>query len=124
MRSTKGFTLIELMIVVIVIAILAAIAYPSYTEYVNKSRRADGQAALMQIELEQQKRRAAGLAYSAMTATSPDGHYSVTTTVNGNSYVATAAPQGAQVGDSCGNITITVNNGTSTYGPNDKCWGK
>jgi len=39
-NAEKGFTLIELMIVVAVIAVLAAIAYPSYQEYVIRSRRA------------------------------------------------------------------------------------
>jgi type IV pilus assembly protein PilE len=44
----KGFTLIELMITVAIVAILAAIAYPSYTEQVARSRRGDGQAALLE----------------------------------------------------------------------------
>ncbi|GAI02651.1 unnamed protein product, partial [marine sediment metagenome] len=57
MRSSakKGFTLIELMIVVAVIAILAAIAYPSYTRYVYRARRADGQDLLMRIAAAQER---------------------------------------------------------------------
>jgi type IV pilus assembly protein PilE len=43
----RGFTLIELMITVAVIGILSAIALPSYQSYVERSRRADGRAALL-----------------------------------------------------------------------------
>ncbi len=48
-RKARGFTLIELMIVVVIVAILASIALPSYQEQVRKSRRADAKAALMEL---------------------------------------------------------------------------
>ncbi|MFZ5486615.1 MAG: type IV pilin protein [Burkholderiaceae bacterium] len=53
--SSRGFTLIELMIVVAVVAILAAIAYPSYRDSVLKGRRAEGRAALAEL-LQQEER--------------------------------------------------------------------
>ncbi|HET9819096.1 MAG TPA: type IV pilin protein [Rhodanobacteraceae bacterium] len=43
---SRGFTLIELMIVVAIIAVLAAIAYPSYTNYITKTRRNAASACL------------------------------------------------------------------------------
>lgn len=48
--NEKGFTLIELMIVVAIIAILAAVAYPSYKEYVAKSRRAEAKTILLSAQ--------------------------------------------------------------------------
>jgi type IV pilus assembly protein PilE len=46
-RRHAGFTLIELMITLVIVSIITAIAYPSYRHSVLKSRRSDGQVALM-----------------------------------------------------------------------------
>lgn len=43
----RGFTLVEMLIVLAVIAILAAIAYPAYTAQMLKAQRAEGRASLM-----------------------------------------------------------------------------
>ncbi|MWJ29032.1 prepilin-type N-terminal cleavage/methylation domain-containing protein [Halomonas sp. ZH2S] len=44
----RGFTLIELMIVVAIIGIIASVAYPSYTRYVERSQRAEAKTVLME----------------------------------------------------------------------------
>jgi type IV pilus assembly protein PilE len=55
MRHSKGFTLIELMIVVVVIAVLAAIGLPSYSDYITRSKLAEAYAHLsdLRVKMEQ-----------------------------------------------------------------------
>jgi len=62
--NNKGFTLIELMIVVAVIGILAGIAYPSYQDYILRAKRGDAKAALLNMQLSQEKYRANCVQYA------------------------------------------------------------
>ena len=52
-NNSRGFTLLELMVVVAVIAILASIAYPSYQNFVMQSRRSDAIEGLLSAQLRQ-----------------------------------------------------------------------
>src|SRR5882724_9298948 len=84
--AARGFTLIELMIVVAVVAILAVVALPAYQDSMRKSRRADAIAALTRLQLLQERHRGANPAYASVvasmpgspSATSPEQHYTVT----------------------------------------------
>jgi type IV pilus assembly protein PilE len=47
--TQRGFTLIELMVVVVVIGILAAIGYPSYTDYIRRGKVAEATSTLSDV---------------------------------------------------------------------------
>lgn len=142
MARLRGFTLIELMVVVAIVAILAAIAIPSYSRYTYRARRAEGQALLMHIANAQERYYAvhhrygdlAAIGYSsAATAFSESGHYQAQVTLKdtngeGQAYLATATGQGVQAADTCGALSID-NTGTRLPGISDtsrhangRCW--
>jgi type IV pilus assembly protein PilE len=62
--SPKGFTLIELMVVVVITAILAAIAIPGYTSQIRKSRRTEARNALLDAAAREERFYATNNYYS------------------------------------------------------------
>ncbi|MEM8660363.1 MAG: type IV pilin protein [Pseudomonadota bacterium] len=54
-RSMGGFTLIEVIIVVVVVSILMAIGLPAYENSMQKNRRTDAKAALMEVANKQEQ---------------------------------------------------------------------
>ncbi len=114
----KGFTLIELMIVVVIIGILALIAYPSYVDSVRKSRRGDGQAALLNAAQQMEVYYARNATYSTtltasnIAAASDDRFYNNLVIENGvtnsivNSYRLTITATGSQAADTISDFRL------------------
>ncbi|KFL36688.1 type IV pilin protein [Arenimonas donghaensis] len=134
-RNTKGFTLIELMIVVAVIAILSAIAYPSYVNYVLDSRRATATACLVEhgqfmeryytTNLDYEIDPAAMPAFGCETELADFYAFSFVADPTATAYTVQAVPQGSQQRDTeCGTLTLNqIGNRTeSGSGDLDDCW--
>ncbi|WP_288687748.1 prepilin-type N-terminal cleavage/methylation domain-containing protein [uncultured Acinetobacter sp.] len=68
--AQKGFTLIELMVVVVIIAVLAAIAIPSYQAYARKSLASQAQQTMKQIAVDLEKHKTRNFNYLNFTASS------------------------------------------------------
>ncbi len=67
MFKTKGFSLVELMIVVVILGILGSIAYPSYSQYVQKGYRTEAKSALLDLAARQERHYAQNYTYANLT---------------------------------------------------------
>ncbi|WP_269473228.1 type IV pilin protein [Kineobactrum salinum] len=116
--SERGFTLIELMIVVAIVAILVVVAYPSYLKYTVRANRAEAQAYLMELAQRQQQYFTDARAYAAneglLNMEPPDrveSNYAISFTLAAGpppAFTVTATPRAGspQVGDG----VLTINN--------------
>jgi len=68
----KGFTLVEVLVVLVILAVLGAIAYPTYAGYVRKTRRIEGQVALVETMQQQERYYARHHRYMPFSSDSPD----------------------------------------------------
>jgi len=124
---SRGFTLVELMIVLVVVAVLAAIALPSYQTYVIRAKRAQAQQVMQDIANREEQFRLDARTYTA-TLTGANSlntpipndvtpNYTITVVVNtGNycdasavvvpSYVVSAAPVGGSTQQNDGTLCL------------------
>lgn len=95
----RGFTLIELMIVVTIIGLLAAVAIPGYGQYVRRAHRSEGMATLSALAAAQEKYYLSNNSYTTVladlkiAATTEHGYYDIKiTAADASGFTATAAP--------------------------------
>ncbi|RON40627.1 type IV pilin protein [Pseudomonas frederiksbergensis] len=131
-RSNRGFTLIEIMIVIAIIGIIITIGYPSLTEYVKKGRRTEVAGLLTEqaqiLERFYSKNNAYTAAIPAVLSTGTD-FYTLTPTITDQTFLLTAVrkPGSSMATDKCGDFTITntgVRNMVNATATTKDCWGR
>ena len=131
---SRGFSLIELMIVVAIIGIIAAIAYPSYTRYVQRSHRAEIAELLSEgaQTLERHYSKVGQYSNTAAVITAnpaSNAWYTVTTTRNAQDFTLLATPIAGTLmaTDACGAFQITQTGARTISGTTvtaATCWGR
>ena len=147
MKTSSGFSLIELMIAIVVVGILAAIGYPSFQEHVQTTKRAECAGGLVSLAGAMERHFTRNNTYlgagasgantgapdaSVHTAQCPiDGGtatYNLTIqAATASTFEVRAAPTGAQSGDKCGTLTLSNTglkgiNGADTGVTAQDCW--
>ena len=130
MKSLRGFTLIEMMVVMVLIAIFAAIAIPSYTKYIVASHRTEAQAAMLNLAQYLESKYNSSFSYPAQTSLPSSllnppyisRYYTISLSLANTSqtYTITATPTSAQADSTCGVLTLKEDGAKSPT--TSGCW--
>ena len=130
-RSNRGFTLIEIMIVIAIIGIVITIGYPSLTEYVKKGRRAEVAGLLSEQAQILERFYSKSNVYTGATGLSTgNDYYTITPALTDQTFLLTATRKaGSMATDKCGDFTITNTGVRSMVGAKTglttkDCWGR
>lgn len=135
MNKNKGFSLVELMVVLAILAMIMAYAIPNYRDYVVKSKRAEAHNKLLEIAGMFEKfyvnnnryptsLRSGGAFPLGMNNTYLTwADYTITATFTANGWTLTATAQNAQATDDSSCATITYNN-QGQKGTSAECWNE
>jgi type IV pilus assembly protein PilE len=131
-RTSRGFTLIEIMIVIAIIGIVITIGYPSLTEYVKKGRRTEVAGLLSEQAQILERFYSKSNVYTGATGLSAgNDFYTITPALTDQTFKLTAVRKAgsAMATDKCGNFTITntgvrsMENAAAGVTTKD-CWGR
>lgn len=125
----KGFSLVELMVVIAIIAILASIGIPTYNNYILRSHRSEATSELLaasnaadSFEIRNGSFPSGNNINSFYHTNTQSGLYRLSYSNRGSSYTITATAQGSQTADTpCTNIEIQVNGAIVDKTPT-ACW--
>ncbi|MDB6446768.1 MULTISPECIES: type IV pilin protein [Pseudomonas] len=131
-RANRGFTLIEIMIVIAIIGIVITVGYPSLTEYMKKGRRAEIAGLLSEQAQILERYYSKNNVYTNATGlSSGNDFYTITQTLADQSFTLTAVRKSgsSMATDKCGDFTI---NNTGARGMLNAaagltakdCWGR
>ncbi|QLE79145.1 prepilin-type N-terminal cleavage/methylation domain-containing protein [Francisella sp. Scap27] len=136
MQNKKGFSLVELMVVIAIIAILASVGIPMYNNYTLKSHRSEAQAELLSaanaadsFEIRNGEfPSGSDITSFWRSATTQNGFYTLAYCGGGDpscpdvEYTITATAIGSQTSDTpCTNIELEVNGAVTNKTPAE-CW--
>ncbi|VVO00426.1 type IV pilin protein [Pseudomonas fluorescens] len=131
-RSNRGFTLIEIMIVIAIIGIVITIGYPSLTEYVKKGRRTEVAGLLSEQAQILERFYSKSNVYTGATGLSAgNDFYTISPALTDQAFKLTAVRKAgsAMATDKCGDFTITntgvrsMENAVAGLATKD-CWGR
>ena len=137
-QRNRGFTLIELMVVLAIVGVLASLALPSFQSQIRKARRIDAQTSLQRIQLEQVRWRSHHDTYAlnlndlGLTSSSGQAYFQLSISeATSDGFIAMASALGDQANDTdcqrmqlrlLNTATVSLTSGNAAQNDAPRCW--